>query len=150
MPKLALFAVSLAFLVQAVPKITRFIPTSDVVRIGEMASRDEGYDPEEAGTYLDVLRKNGKEPIPGYASIGLYKDGHMVRYYSIRVDSGDIVDPMDCKAFQYPNLIQLKRNMLKEFGAKEVSLEEIAKEIGCDNMKIVPPGDQAGSSKRRK
>jgi hypothetical protein len=54
---------------------------------------------------------------------------------------------MICKAFQYSNLIQFKRDMLKMFGSRAVSLEVIVSEIGCDKLKIAPSNHSAAGSK---
>jgi hypothetical protein len=142
-----LFIVSVALFVQAVPKMTYFLPTSTVVRVAGMAARDEGYEPGARGTFLDELRKNGKEPILSYTSIGLYKEAHLARYYSIREETGDIADPMLCKLFRYPDLVKFNRETMKAFGTKEASLEVIATEIGCDKLEIVPSNAPTGSSK---
>ena len=125
--------------------VDRIIPTSEIVRVASMAARDEGYNPSVNGTYLNELRTaDGKEPIPGYASIGLYKDGHLVRSYAIRIETGDVIDGSVCKVFRYPDLIGFKKEIMKEFNTKEVSLEAIESEVGCDTLQVVPP-----SSKRR-
>ena len=130
--------IALLIAIPASAQVDRFIPTSGVVRVASMAARDEGYDPDAAGTYLDELRtRDGKEPYPGYASIGLYHNGHMVRSYSIRAETGDVVDPIDCKVFRYPDLLKFKRELMKGFGTKDVSLDAIASEIGCAKLDTV-------------
>jgi hypothetical protein len=138
--------ISLVLCFQTV-SISRFMPTSEVVRVAAMAAQDEGYNPDVKGTYLDELRKNGKEPIPGYASIGLYKDGHLIRYYSIRIETGEVVDPMECQIFRYPNLIKFNKETMKALGAAEASLEVIATEVGCEKLEILPRQGSAGSPK---
>ena len=141
------YIIFLALCFQAIATIKHFLPTSTVVRIAAMAARDEGYNPDAQGVFLDELRTDGKEPIAGFTSIGLYKGGHLIRYYSIRVETGDIVDPMACKVFRYPDLAKFKREILKQFGTKEVSLEVIASEVGCEKLEVVPTQRSAGSSK---
>jgi|WetSurSiteA1Bulk_404760.scaffolds.fasta_scaffold47221_2 hypothetical protein len=130
--------ICLALCFQGDPIVKRFLPTSEVVRVATMAALDEGFNPAAHGIYLHELRKNGKEPIPGYTSIGLYKDAHLIRYYSIRVETGDVVDPMVCKIFRYPDLVKFKKETMRAFGTQEASIEAIAIEIGCDNLGIVP------------
>lgn len=116
-----------------------FIPTSDVVRVASMAARDEGFNVSLGGNYLDELRtKDGKEPYPGYTSIGLYQDDHLVRSYSIRVKTGDLVDATRCELFRYPDLLKFKNKVMFSFGTQEVSLEQIASEIGCEKLVVVP------------
>jgi hypothetical protein len=125
-------------ILQTEARVQHFIPTSEVVRIGGMAARDEGYYPDVQGTYLSELRNaEGKEPIPGYASIGLYVHGHLVRDYAIRIETGDVVDPSVCKVFRYPNLLTYKKKLMKEFGTKDASLNVIASEVGCNKLEIV-------------
>jgi hypothetical protein len=119
-------------------QVHHFIPTSEVVRVASMAARDEGYNPNIEGTFLDELRtQDGKEPYPGYASIGLFHNGHLVKSYSIRIATGDVVDATDCRIFRYPDLLRLKNRILKAFNSKEVSREDIALEIGCDELQRV-------------
>jgi hypothetical protein len=116
-----------------------FIPTSDVVRVAWMAARDEGYDPNAIGTFLDELRTaDGKEPLPGYTSIGLYVDVKLVRSYSIRVDTGDVVDTTTCTIFRYPDLLKFKTKILLAFGTKAVSDEQIENEVGCGQLTVLP------------
>jgi hypothetical protein len=105
-----------------------------------MAARDEGYSVGVNGTYLNELRTpEGKEPIPRYTSIALYRDGHLVRSYAIRIETGDIVDPSVCKVFRYPDLIGFKKKIMNEFHTKDVPLEVIESEVGCDTLRVAPP-----------
>jgi len=128
--------------------IQRFIPTSTLVRIASMTARNEGYDPEAAGIYLDELRTpDGKEPLAGYSSIGLYKNGHLIRSYSIRISTGDVIDANECKIFRYPGLQRFRRETMKAFGTKETSLEDLASEVGCDRLEVVPAGNGRFKSK---
>jgi hypothetical protein len=124
----------------AIPEqvIQRFIPTSTLVKIGSMTARYEGYDPEAPSVYLDELRTpDGREPLAGYTSIGLYKDGHLIRSYSIRISTGDVIDANACKIFRYPGLGRYKQETMKAFGTKETPLEDLASEVGCDRLEVV-------------
>jgi hypothetical protein len=132
-------ALALLMMSPMAAQVHHILVTSDVVRVASMTARDEGYDPDADGTFLSELRTaNGKEPYPGYSSITLYHNGHPVRSYSIRVETGDVVDATDCKVFRYPDLLEFKRRLLKDFGSKEVSLETIETEIGCERLETVP------------
>ena len=118
------------------PKVTVFIPTSEVVRIATIVARDEGYNPYARGMFLDELRTaEGKEPQPGYASIALYRNGHIIRSYSIRNETVDVLDPDDCKIFRFPVLIRYARTNAVD--KKAVPLSVIASEIGCETLKVV-------------
>jgi hypothetical protein len=120
------------------PKATVFIPTSEVVRIATMAARDEGYNPYAKGMFLDELRTaEGQEPQPGYASIALYSGAHPIRSYSIRNETGDVVDPNDCKIFRFPDLVQYGRSVRYGNHRKPVSIATIATEVGCETLKVV-------------
>src|SRR4051794_2439417 len=104
-------------------EITHLIATSDLIAITTAAARAEGYKPGVEGTYLHELRtENGQEPLPGYESIGLYRAGHLERTYAVRIDTGDIVDPMRCRILRYPELLKIKRRITKTFGSREASL----------------------------
>ena len=138
MPIISAFIFSSVIAISGFQEIHRFIPTSTVVRVASMAANDEGYKVGEKGCYLDELRVDGKEPLPGYTSIGLYLDSRLIRSYSIRVDTGDVIDPMNCMIFRYPNLLKFKRETLKALHTKEVSIEFMAEEVGCDTLEVVP------------
>ena len=104
-----------------------------------MAARDEGYNPDAQGTYLDELRSaDCGQPLPGYQSIALYRGAHPVRTYSIRVETGDVVDENACVVFRYPNLIKFRDETIKGFGTKPVSLEVMAAEVGCEKLEALP------------
>lgn len=121
-----------------IAQVQRFLPTSQVVKIAGMAARDEGYNPESSNVFLDNLRrKDGSEPISGYASIGLYKDDHLVQSFSIRIATGDVVDATSCKIFRYPDLLQMAATIVKSFGTSAVSLDTIAFEVGCDHLRVI-------------
>ena len=123
---------------QQTAQVQHFVPTSELVRVGRMAARDEGYDPDAEGTYLDQLGIDGKYPVSGYSSIGLYRHGHLVSSFSIRIDTGDVVDAVACTIFCYPDLLNFKRNLMKGFGTKDVARDVIESEIGCDKLGVVP------------
>jgi len=56
-----LFAIPLTPNQQSREKQIHIIPTSDVVKVAWMAARDEGYDPNAVGTFLDELRVKGNQ-----------------------------------------------------------------------------------------
>lgn len=143
-------AIFLVFALAASPGLWQdiFIPTSEVVRVASMAARDEGYDPNAPGMYLDELRtKDGKEPIKGYSSIALYKHGQIVRSYSIRAATGDVVDATECKIFRYSDLLRFKRGVLMGLKTSDTSIEAIASEVGCDRLEVVPNKTQKRTEK---
>ena len=114
------------------------IPTSEEVRVASMAARDEGYIPDGAGTFLDEIRTpDGKQPHPGYKTIGLYSSGALVHTYSIRIQTGDIVDPRTCQLFEYPDLLRFKQKLMTSFGTDPVTPAHIASEIGCSRLDVV-------------
>ncbi|MBM3790644.1 MAG: hypothetical protein FJW35_09890 [Acidobacteria bacterium] len=138
MPLICAWIIALLLALPALQERSYFMPTSTVVRIASMAARYEGYDSEARGTYLDELRaRDGKEPLPGYSSIGLYKDGHLIRSYSIRIATGDVIDANECKIFRYPGLERFRKETMKRFGTRELTLGELASEVGCDKLEVV-------------
>src|SRR5580698_669178 len=111
------------------------IPTSEEVKVASMAARDDGYNPDAEGTFLDELRTpDGKEPHQGYSTIGLYSNGSLIHSYSIRIETGDIVDAETCKIFEYPDLLKFKQKLMNDFGTDPVSPAKIAEEIGCSKL----------------
>jgi len=135
------FIATLAGLLITAPTLDRrlySIPTSEEVRVASMAARDEGYDPYAVGTFLDEIRTpEGKEPHPGYETIGLYSDGDLIHAYSIRIETGDVVDARTCQLFQYPNLLKFRRKIMTGFGTDPVSVTRISYEVGCDKVDVV-------------
>jgi len=123
-------------------KVAYFIPTSEAVRIGWMAARDEGYAlQKQSEWYLDELRaKDGKEPYDGYTSIALYRadSASPIRSYAIRIETGDVIDPEDCLLFRYADLMAFRSKITRDSGAKVVTPSDIASEVGCKTLKILP------------
>jgi hypothetical protein len=139
MPLINVLFVALILVVPRLQERSYFMPTSTVVKIASMAARYEGHDPEGRGIYLDELRtREGKEPLPGYTSIGIYRNGHLIRSYSIRLATGDVIDATACKIFRYPRLERFRKETMRDFGTKETSLEDLASEVGCDKLAVVP------------
>lgn len=139
MPVICAGILALVLAVPALQGRRYFIPTSTVVRVASMTARYEGHDPEAPGTFLDELRTpDGKEPMAGYTSIGLYKNGHLIRSYSIRITTGDVIDANECKIFRYAGLERFRKETMKAFGTNETSLADLASEVGCDRLVVVP------------
>ena len=136
MPKILVVMAAIASLQP--PRVTHFIPTSELVRVASMAARDEGRNPDAEGAYLQELHgPDGRGLFPGYNSIALYENGHSVRSYSIRIDTGDVVDGDRCVILRFPDLVEFKNTLMKDFGSKGVSLADIADEVGCERLTIV-------------
>jgi hypothetical protein len=130
------------FLAQTTDLRLYSIPTSEEVRVAGMAARDEGYNTAATGTFLDELRTpGGQQPHPGYKTIGLYSDGLLVHSYSIRIETGDVVDARTCQLFEYPDLLKFKQKLMTGFGTEPVSATKIAEEVGCAKVDVVrvPP-----------
>lgn len=88
--------------------------------------------------YLEPVRQqNGRPFIPGYASFSVYVGAHPLRYYSVRLKTGDVVDPMACSVYRSPMLSAFKRKTMKAFSTNAVSLGDIANEIGCDPLRSI-------------
>jgi hypothetical protein len=137
---LPVIAVLTAYLLAAQGSSLRLysIPTSEEVRIATMAARDEGYDPSVEGTFLDELRSSdGKQPHAGYLTIGLYSGGRLVHSYSIRIQTGEMVDTRTCQLFDYPDLRQFREKLRSNFGTDPVSTAQIAEEVGCTRIDVV-------------
>lgn len=110
------------------------LPTSEEV----MAARDEGYQPNTPGTFLDEMRNSNGQPLhPGYKTIVLYSDGQVVHSYSIRIQTGDIADAHTCQLFAYPNLLKFREEQMTSLGTTSVSPSQIASELDCDHMDVV-------------
>jgi hypothetical protein len=128
--------------VPVVGQARHFIPTSQEVAVATMAARDEGYDLNRSNVYLNEIHtQDGQEQNPRYMTIGLYQDDHLVREYAIRIDTGDVVDPMKCEILQYPNLLKFKRARMRDLRTQEASLNLMAAEVAC--VKLRPIGKKS-------
>lgn len=114
------------------------LPTSEEVMVATMAARDEGYQPNTPGTFLDEMRNSSGQPLyPGYKTIVLYSDGNIVHSYSIRIQTGDIADAHTCQLFAYPNLLKFREEQITSLGTSPASPSQIASELGCSHMDVV-------------
>ena len=121
------------------PRADYFLPISLEVEMATKAARHAGYYPNRGGIFLDELRDaEGKDPIPGYKSIGLYRGGSAITSYAIRIDTGDVIDDMSCTVLRYPDLLKYKREFMKIPGTKAVPLDQLATEVGCEKLEVVP------------
>lgn len=136
---LPLIAVTSLFLMPQASDLRLYsLPTSEEVMAATMAARDEGYQPNTPGTFLDELRNSqGQPPHPGYKTIVLYSDGNIVHSYSIRIQTGDIADARTCQLFAYPDLLKFRQNQINSLSTSPVSPTQIASELGCAHMDIV-------------
>jgi hypothetical protein len=145
-----IFAALLAPLLFAAPTGPRLysIPTSEEVRVASMAARDEGYSIDNEGTFLDEMRTpDGKQPHLGYLTIVLYSDGDLIHSYSIRIQTGDVVDAHTCQLFAYPDLLKFRQKLTTNFGTEPVSPSQIAEEVGCAKIDVVHSAPRAQVSR---
>jgi hypothetical protein len=136
---LPLFSVVSLFLMPQVGDVRLYsLPTSEEVTVATMAARDDGYEPNTPGTFLDEMRDSHGQPLyPGYKTIVLYSSGNIVHSYSIRIQTGDIADAHTCQLFAYPDLLKFRQNLMTTFGTSPVSPSQIADELGCSHLDIV-------------
>jgi hypothetical protein len=121
-----------------------YIPTSELLRVSEMAARDEGFPVNKVrpdGTrlfFFDIATTSDGKPLaPGYTSMGLYGNGQIIRIYSVNEQTGQVVDIANCAAFDFPNLSRFAKEVQREAGARPEALEQLALDVGCDNLTVI-------------
>jgi hypothetical protein len=120
-----------------------FIPTSEIIRIAGITAKYNGYKLTDSDVYFDEVEgPDGIDPVSGYTSIGLYKSVHPEAIYTIRIATGDIVNTFSCKLFRSPDLLEFSRERMRLTGSAPASVKDIADELGCDHLKVVPNKDK--------
>lgn len=83
---LFLMSAALLGLLFSTPAQQFILPTSQLVKIASVAARGDGYDLSAPGIFLDELKTSDHyDPLPGYSSIALYVNNHIVHTYAVRV-----------------------------------------------------------------
>ena len=117
---------------------TPTMPKDVELKIAGMVARDDGYPPEEYGTWFyELVYADEQEMYSGYMNIGMYVGGTMVRNLAIRIATADVVDLNTGTLFRQPDLMRFRRSWMQRQGTKPASLSQIGGDLECDHLKVV-------------
>jgi hypothetical protein len=131
-----LLTTSLALLFLGAPKEKPrpHIPPAQLANIARQIATEEGWPIAEKAYTFDPMTPTEDD---GFDSIGLYRDAHLVRMYSVDRTTGDIVDFMrGCDVFLFEDLKPFKAS-IKNKSHATLSTEQLAAKAGCPKLTIV-------------
>jgi hypothetical protein len=133
----AMLAALLLLQIQQPPPVSVHMPTSEVVDVARMLAKDLGYQLDRYPKLysFDLLSTGGGHA--GYISIGFYASGHPIHYFDINETTGQVVDSMTCKAFDFPDLRVFQDTHQRLSGSRPRATEELMGDINCDRLTIV-------------
>ncbi len=111
--------------------------TSEAVDLARKVGRDQGIDVNDRKhVTLDLLTtKDGKPMLPGYITLGIYRDLELLSEVSINEKTGQLVDSENCVVYEYPDILYLQREYSKSTGVKPLTIAELSSQIGCESLK---------------
>jgi hypothetical protein len=111
--------------------------TSESIDLARTVGRDQGIDVDDRRRVtLDLLvTKDGKPMLPGYITLGIYRDLELVSEVSINEKTGQLVDSESCAVYEYPDILYVQKEYAKYTGARPLTITELSSEIGCESLK---------------
>ncbi len=73
--------------------------------------------------------------MPGYITLGIYRDLELLSEVSINEKTGQLVDSESCAVYEYPDIVYLQKEYTRATGAKPLTIDELSSEIGCESLK---------------
>jgi hypothetical protein len=128
---------AIAFLALAAPqeKPRPHIPADQVAAIARKIAVEEGFPISEKGYTFDPMKPTEDD---GFDSIGLYRDAHLLRMYSIERITGDIVDFMrGCDVFQFKDIKPFQNEIRNKTHAPSFTPQQLAARAGCPKLTVV-------------
>jgi hypothetical protein len=111
------------------------IPGPELLATAHKLAVDEGWPVDQKGYTLDPMQPAAEE---SFYSIGLYRNAHLLRMYSIHRQTGDIVDFMHgCDLLQYDDVKDLQTRIRKASGAASLPADKLAAQVGCPKLNLV-------------
>jgi hypothetical protein len=111
------------------------IPTPELLATARKLAHDEGWPIDQKGYTLDPMQPATQDD---FYNIGLYRDAHLLRMYSIHRRSGDIVDFMHgCDLLQFPDVTDLQTRIRKASGATPIPPDRLATQVGCPRLNLI-------------
>src|SRR5271163_4771064 len=124
----------LAFAPQSAPPRPH-IPASQLNDIATILAHDEGWPLGDPDYTLDPMKPDVDD---GFDSIGLYKEAHLVRMYSIDRATGQIVDFMrGCQVFHFKDLESFEHSIRTQSHATALTDAQLAAKVGCPKLTVV-------------
>ena len=116
---------------------TMVMSTSEAIDLARKVGRDQGIDVgDRKHVTLDLLvTKDGKPMLPGYITLGIYRDLELLSEVSINERTGQLVDSENCVLYEYPDILYLQLEYSKSTGVKPLTIAELSNEIGCESLK---------------
>ena len=111
------------------------LSNSELIDTAHKLALDEGWPIDQKGYTFDTMQSVGDD---GFYSIGLYRNAHLMRMYSIQKQTGDIVDFMHgCDLIQFDNIKDLQTRIRKASNAAPLPIDRLAAQVGCPKLTIV-------------
>ena len=132
----------------AQPSRRVFIPTSDLVDVARQVARDSGFNVSDRRIfYVDTLDSSDRARLPGFESVAVYQNDHIVLEVSIHEETGQVVDSTRCLLFEYPDVVAFGVEVRKAGGAKPLTRAQLGELCGCE-LKVMRVPRKATSSGR--
>jgi hypothetical protein len=111
------------------------VPTPQLLAAARKLALDEGWHIDQKGYTLDPMQPATQDD---FYNIGLYRDAHLLRMYSIHRRSGDIVDFMHgCDLLQFDDVKDLQSHIREASGASSIPPEKLAAQVGCPKLNLI-------------
>jgi len=111
------------------------IPASQLNDIATILAHDEGWPLGNPDYTLDPMKPDVDD---GFDSIGVYKNSHLVRMYSINRGTGQIVDFMrGCQVFHFKDLENFEQRTRSQSHATPLTDAQLAVKVGCPKLTVV-------------
>jgi hypothetical protein len=118
---------------QGSPMLT--ISGPELLETAHKLALDEGWPVDQAGYTLDPMQPAADE---SFYSVGLYRNAHLKRMYSIQRQTGDVVDFMHgCDLLQFDDIKELQARIRKASGSSSLPPGRLAAQVGCPKLNIV-------------
>jgi hypothetical protein len=126
---------ALLFLTAPKEKPRPHVSPAQLAAIARKIAIEEGWPIEQKAYTFDPMLPTIDD---GFDSIGLYRDAHLVRMYSIDRTTGDIVDFMrGCDVFNFEDLKAFQSKIRAASHAPSLTNEQLAAKVGCPKLTIV-------------
>jgi len=111
------------------------LSTAELIEAAHKLAIDEGWPIDQKGYTFDPMQPAAEE---SFYSIGLYRNAHLMRMYSIQRQTGDIVDFMHgCDLLQFDDVKDLQARIRKASNASPLPVDRLAAQVGCPKLNIV-------------
>ncbi len=129
---------AMLLMLQQSASVQVYIPTSRAVDVARRVARDLGFDVANPEYYFDLmLTRDGKPPIVGYVSMGLYGHDNLIETFAISEKTGQVVEPAACQVFEFSNLVPFQKAQQRQSGLKSKTQKELMSDFGCERLTVV-------------